>query len=51
MVGCPVVVGLLTGEYRPGVHGPALRCALCIGFAISDYADRGSRIGQVTSQI
>jgi hypothetical protein len=51
LIGSPMAVGMLTGEYCPSIHGPVLPRALSLGFDISDYAGQGSRSGQATGQI
>jgi hypothetical protein len=50
LISGPMAVGMLTGEYRPSIHGPVLPCALSLAFDISDYAGQRSRIGQATGQ-
>jgi hypothetical protein len=43
-----MAVGMVTGEYSPGVHGPVLRWGLCSGLLYMDYARPQSRFGQAT---
>jgi hypothetical protein len=51
LISSPMAVRMLTGEYRPSIHGLVLPRALSLGFDISDYAGQRSRIGQATGQI